>query len=640
MSYTYTAGGRLPFPDILQPTRIIHRYFWSADFWGAIFCPSSKPRSYIKRLALLALIEISSLIAVMAGPAAAVLMLPAQRDFDIGGGVYWASGGDAELWPKVLDAEYYSSWNCSSLQNQLEQHQYPAAGFSTLHSHYLANTVRPRTHVDYQITTGLVSKSIYVQPSAAYTSDAWAFTAHGLSTCVHDLMWFLHLRSLDFLDRRQARTPLGLTNLKFSSKQRYTLETQKPAARTVCVSNGVVDYGATSRCRSFSERARRPDNDSGLWKHPGMDDGYHYLDVLQDVREHRSKRGMMEANATLVNETSIFHLRRPSSLGLAIFVKAEGVNFLAGTTNLLTCSIDARRVNAKTFIEMSPSSGVIEHDFNHGRVYSNIEVELNTRLNRPLWPVPLKAPLGNSTREGITRLKPSWYESLHPPVYDTPNGLAGKFQKDHPRENSGLKPSQRCDGSGLHSGENCHNHREALSRCGSIPNSDSSRFLEPLHRWRLGDTLRSPDETAARALVRRAKPAENFLLPKSVSGSNNSGLARMIVQAHYGGTHAVMAITHWLVCLYSRRTGHAWSSILEFIALSYKSNPPPEHILSNTCAGVTSFKTVGSIAWVEEKQETVVLKKISGERLSLRITDSLERRPDGLRPNKGKRYNE
>ncbi|KAF4422944.1 hypothetical protein CFRS1_v001076 [Colletotrichum fructicola] len=208
-------------------------YFWSADFWGAIFCPSSEPRSYIKRLALLALIGISGLIAVMAGPAAAVLMLPAQRDFDIGGGVYWANGGDAELWPKVLDAEYYSSWNCSSLQNQLEQHQCPAAGFSTLHSHYLANTARPRTHVDYQITTGLISKSIYVQPSAAYMSDTWAFTAHGPSARVHDLMRFLHLRSLDFLDRRQARTPLGLTNLKFSSKQRYTLETQIPAARTV-----------------------------------------------------------------------------------------------------------------------------------------------------------------------------------------------------------------------------------------------------------------------------------------------------------------------------------------------------------------------------------------------------------------------
>lgn len=72
-------------------------------------------------------------------------------------------------------------------------------------------------------------------------SDTWAFTAYGPLAGVHDLVQFLHLRSLDYLDRRQAHSPLGLTNLKFSSKQRYTLETQVPAARAVCVSNGVVD---------------------------------------------------------------------------------------------------------------------------------------------------------------------------------------------------------------------------------------------------------------------------------------------------------------------------------------------------------------------------------------------------------------
>ncbi|KAF3802940.1 hypothetical protein GCG54_00000307 [Colletotrichum gloeosporioides] len=339
----------------------------------------------------------------MADPAAAVLMLPAQRDFDVGGGIYWANGGDAELWPKVRDAEYHSSW---SLRNQLEQHQCSAAGFSTLHSHYLANATRPRTHVDYQITTGLVSK-----------------------TGVHDLVQFLHLRSLDYLDRRQAHSPLGLTNLKFSSKQRYTLETQGVPGN---LTFSFLDL-------PVSDRARRPENESGLWKHPGMDDGYHYLDVFQDIREYLSKRGMMEANANMVNETSIFDLHRriaavpidiwngeaASSLGLVVFVKAEGVSFLARPTNLFTCSIDARWVKAKTFIEMSPSSGVIEHDFNNGRAYSNIEIELGTRLKRPLWRVPLKAPSGTSTREGIIRLKPSWYELLHPPVYDTPNGLGG-----------------------------------------------------------------------------------------------------------------------------------------------------------------------------------------------------------------------
>lgn len=67
--------------------------------------------------------------------------------------------------------------------------------------------------------------------------------------------------------------------------------------------------------------------------------------------------------------------------------------------------------------------------------------------------------------------------------------------------------------------------------------------------------------------------------------------------------HVTIAVVHSMMTAFAGETSGAWDSMLEMPALAQGSNPPKHPILSNTSAGIQSWKTIKVIAWVEASKE-------------------------------------
>lgn len=181
---------------------------------------------------------------------------------------------------------------------------------------------------------------------------------------------------------------------------------------------------------------------------------------------------------------------------------------------------------------------------------------------------------------------------------------------------------------------------DGLSRCGSIPNWESSRFLGawPYGEWSVHD------ETLARTMVRRGKPAHSFSLPEILAGGNST---RFEMEAFYTGyimettswfdyisilallVHAFIALVHTILVLWRGKTSGTWDTILEMLALSHMSPPPSRPgILACASAGIRSFKTVRLVASVEVARDTS--DSGPGQELQLKVQEGYRRRDPEL----------
>ena len=74
-------------------------WFWSPDFW----CSLGYQTQWHRKTFLLMTLVLAGLLAVMAGPATAVLVIPRSRIWPAGGTSFFLQGSDAELWPTYLN---------------------------------------------------------------------------------------------------------------------------------------------------------------------------------------------------------------------------------------------------------------------------------------------------------------------------------------------------------------------------------------------------------------------------------------------------------------------------------------------------------------------------------------------------------
>lgn len=103
-------------------------YFWSPDFWGAVRAPVPWKR----RRRTLALLVVTGLLAVTAGPSVAVLIIPRDQSWEAGGSDFFLRGGEDQLFPTILNSSTLNApFECLG-ENAVKYGYCPAGGFNAL----------------------------------------------------------------------------------------------------------------------------------------------------------------------------------------------------------------------------------------------------------------------------------------------------------------------------------------------------------------------------------------------------------------------------------------------------------------------------------------------------------------------------
>ncbi|KAF4948405.1 hypothetical protein FSARC_13756, partial [Fusarium sarcochroum] len=583
-------------------------YFWSAEFWGGIFSRETSSGRRWRRAVLVFLIIAAGAIALMAGPATAVLMVPRTLDWAVGGGIFWLNGSDAENWPSEIGADYYNDWDCSTIDAQLADPKCPSAGFLALCNHYSNWWNFQDVAFDFQLQDQNLRKTMHVEPATDVEKDSWAYTAHTPSATMQDAVRSMHNKSLQWLIEHEPNKPPKPWNFMLANDQIYKLTTKQVGK--YLSGRGLAGHD-TPLAESIFNASRK------------------ILAVPVHIWHHTA-----------------------SSLGLLLLLNRTGLDHDAAPFNLATCSIDARWSNATIKIQLPGITPPLEHDFNQGRVRNLVSTKFEDtgswKGHKFIGPVPVEPVDGGPPTK--IRLLPSWYDLFSPVITRMPvgfQGLGGTAENQTALERV-LEVSM--NGYRDYLAQVQHNIATAvadgLSRCGSIPNHKPARFLGA---WPFGEWVMR-NESQARTMVRRGEPKETYAKPKILADFKKT---RLMMKAHFTGyvmettgwfdylcvamllCHAVIALIHTILVLSHRKTSSAWDSVLEFIALAHKSPAPANPILTNTNAGISSFKTIGAIAWIETEADA----ESKVEMLRLRIKGPPSESDASLRPRIGEQYN-
>ncbi|KAL8792005.1 MAG: hypothetical protein Q9195_005423 [Heterodermia aff. obscurata] len=107
-------------------------WFWSPDFW----CSVRYQAQWHRKTFLLVTLVLAGLLAVLAGPATAVLVIPRSRVWPAGGSSFFLQGNEDELWPSYLN---YTPAQDSPLcrgSNPMRYGICPSGGYYAFLNHY------------------------------------------------------------------------------------------------------------------------------------------------------------------------------------------------------------------------------------------------------------------------------------------------------------------------------------------------------------------------------------------------------------------------------------------------------------------------------------------------------------------------
>ncbi|KAF5595987.1 hypothetical protein FPCIR_4253 [Fusarium pseudocircinatum] len=637
-------------------------YLVSPEFWGGLTKSWDQPmpaRGKFKRRCFVALIIAGCLLALLAAPATAVIMIPRVKDWDIGGGVYWLTGDNDSLWPTSIDDNYYAGIDCANDSNPFLSPQCPSSGYMPLFHHFDNWWILHERAIDHEVLDPFLRKTLYTRPALRQEANTWVFTAHHATALLQDAMREMHFKAVQHLSRKFSRERPFPNHLIWASKQRYEVQTHVPAARVLCNAHDMMNLNGNDLKVKFPQqdkldlRYEEGKSVSGD-EIPALAE----VEVLGDVKDHLVRRGVLRNLSNSLND-SIFTDTRPiimapvdiwattnASLGIVVLFKdawntTEGPRY---TTNVLACSVDARWAKAKSVM-----SGVwdewVPHEYHAGRVLNLVETELE--LQSSIGYLPVAPPKNDSLRS--IRMSTTWYEKLSPPLPDAlPRGL-----KQLPFIGTKMTTLEALVTTIYHVN---------LSRMASFESVIGAAVVEGLSRCGLKDNERhleiflgvEVNESLARKLVHQGGPKEYWPKP------NEPRQERLELKAIYTGyvmtcdswfdwianigllLYATIALSHSVYISCKGQTSGAWDSILELLVLCQNSKPPPRPILANTSAGVHSFKTVRSMAWVEVSKDTSATTDTdvpaSGGELQLRIRGDEGQRDESLKPRVGAAY--
>ncbi|KAI0436157.1 hypothetical protein F4803DRAFT_572944 [Xylaria telfairii] len=602
-------------------------FFWSLEFWGGVLSYRRVGKAYL-RYRLLALLCFGGLLASIAGPAAAILIIPRMIPWPVGGGIFWLNGSDTQLWPTYLDKEYLETVNCSTIQNRLTSPWCPSYGFESLQPLF-GTWWGPEPHSQFDQQGSEIRKVIHYSSSREDRKDTWVYTTHGPTANIQDAIVNRYRDNLDFLRVVSPNYPLEAkpANIYLAESKLYQVKTKVPLVRTCCNLQPPITLDSMSPSVYFPkfEEFQIYRNSSKVGPTIEMDTA----ELLNQEMIRRNYSLPRNHDFPIIAIPVEMPEDEVASLGLLLIHLDTEATAELPRWDVMACSIDTRWAKGRSIIETNGlRPDLVSHEFIYDRVANPVRTELDIAgadsFESLSW-----TPQNDGNLERI-RLRIGWYDLLSPLVPSSelsiqPEWGAATIQLPGSTAdiNSTLleqliKSTVFPNSTSSLSGQNRPKKSveiiiaaavaDGLSRCGAHIHIRASLNIT---NWQFKKTVSN-----ARTMVRLGEPLQSFPLPEALAGVAHT---QMTMRAIYTGyviaitnsfdrfcvvlllTYAAVAVAHTLWCLKPGRgrTHEAWSTIPELVVLSQQSDPEPTSVISNTCAGVRSLKTMGRVAVVE-----------------------------------------
>ncbi|KAL2822272.1 hypothetical protein BDW59DRAFT_149635 [Aspergillus cavernicola] len=631
-------------------------FFWSLEFWGAVLSYNS--RRWRQNYIVVGLLILAGVLATLAGPSTAVLMIPRKLDWPVGGGIFWLNGSESELWPTNLDAEYLQDYICLTDEARLHDFRCPSAGYLPLFSHLSTWWNFPDALHEVQLQDSSIRKVFYVASNIQRIKDTWTYTTSGPSANLQDATVNFYRNGLLHLRTFNNDEPPYPLSLELAESKKFKLKTQVPAVRVSCLEHRPLSLDDTALPITFPKLDQfalyRTGNEAGV-----------IIDVADAVRDYLSARGLVATNdseVSLVSQAPQL-LTIPlnitagdaSSLGLLILKQlgGEGKNMAP-----LTCTVDARWAKATSIIEASPNGDLLGHDYVRDQTRNVVKTELKsssyiqTGLNQ-------FHPEDKGSWKHI-RIQPDWFDLLSPRVSNASLFNTSTLNPDYLRQENAPDPTLLERLLGLYDLPTADEQNpyitglrivamevaismfftDGLSRCGAHRHRETWRLFPA---WDYNHWFETTEQQA-RTMVRKGDPVETYPMPEVLEGR---GATRMVMRAKFFGyaltpmnwfdylsialllTHILLAAVHTIWSLWRGETSEAWDTIPELVALSQQSPPAHTPLLDNTCAGARSMRTMRRVVRVETAAK--ITGGVAKEALHLTFRESWqERKQDSI----------
>ncbi|KAF2430092.1 hypothetical protein EJ08DRAFT_649888 [Tothia fuscella] len=574
-----------------------------------------------KNRTLCCLVIVSAIIAALAGPATAVLLIPSTITYAAGGTYFYINGTKDALWPSVVRLDHYlpnytnvfgESVACSSSESY-KSALCPSGGFQSLLQHFAARTLRTRAGTpildpdpnrlfSHTVRGGIIMQSpngkmaaqtISGQVRGEDITETFAYATHGTTTALQMPLnqdWVLAAENA----KNMYASSRQISRLRFYSIQESTVLSQVPAVRVLCLGQQI---GPGSPSIAFPalpefENAINPDgqvlrNHTILFNNmAARQDGDVVSHLWTDIRKSIS-----------INESI--------SQGFVLNMPLQQNSSGSG----IACSIDARWADA-TVWQRFP--GPFQASFVHTRPATNgfrgtsFLPKNDSSWRRiqfdPSWVSALDFPFNFSSADA------TWRDQTSIPALITVSGILEKLASLDPTAIAFLEYIIATTFS------------DALSRASSYRSyltSPDTRISD----WPLLNYNATPTTPDIRAWSRAIPPKDiaqtnstytRMHMKQTVTGFGYSAngpadyLAIMVLLAHL-----IIAISHTVYVLgFRHQTSGCWDTFAEFMVLAQQSLPA-EGLLENTCAGIrraSVFRTKVRIRISKEDQQHLELE--------------------------------
>ena len=540
-------------------------------------------------------------------------------------------GSDAEQWPTDLGSEFLKDYNCGSPQAQFSDPACPSAGYQPLPQHYLTWWEYSTEPFRFELLDDNILKMIYVQPASCLGCETWVWTAHASTATLQNVMRDSYVQAINGLaDKKPFDRPFP-QRLLWGTSLEFSTPTRLPMVRTVCLPQDGVDF----RKGNIRVKFPRLEEYDTFWDLESQNYSATSMDITDETRKYLYKRALIpqmdatiddgifnNAGSMVIVPVNIWD-HTASSLGLVLLLKnIQTGEADAGTgSNVMTCSVDARWASGSSIMQMAPTDQVAS-DIATGRIRSVVTGTLDTENSDDLGALPV--PPSNDGTLTMIRLQPDWYDMFAPvapeealvsryvpdlgnmarPTLERILEILNFFSRTWTTIEDQTDYKNRLVASTVVSTLVA----DSLSRCGAASIPDLTKVFGewPAFDWN--------DETIARKMVRRGMPEETYSKPTTLLSYNTtkqtmtasfSGFAQSTnslfdyISVGILSFHAALALAYTIRMVYRAETYRGLHSILELTALALKSEQPVDPILRNTWAGIKTFRTVRTLAYLE-----------------------------------------